>query len=48
MAIGDPPQEGGKKHGTEKIARAFAKLHREIWGAMREEVLKAYEAQKVL
>ena len=27
---------------------AFAKLHREIWGAMREEVLKAYEAQKVL
>ena len=25
----------------------FAKLHREIWAAMKAEVLKAYEAQKV-
>jgi NitT/TauT family transport system ATP-binding protein len=31
-----------------RMTPAFLALHREIWGAMREEVLKAYEAQKVL
>ncbi len=30
-----------------RMTPAFATLHREIWGAMKEEVLKAYEAQKV-
>ena len=30
-----------------RMTPAFAKLHREIWGAMKEEVLKAYAAQKV-
>jgi len=30
-----------------RMTPAFAKLHREIWAAMKEEVLKAYEAQKV-
>ena len=30
-----------------RMTPAFAKLHREIWAAMKEEVLKAYAAQKV-
>jgi len=30
-----------------EVHRMFAKLHREIWAAMKEEVLKAYAAQKV-
>ena len=28
--------------------RAFLDLHREIWAAMKEEVLKAYEQQKAI
>ncbi len=30
-----------------RMTPAFATLHREIWAAMKEEVLKAYAAQKV-
>jgi len=29
-----------------RMTPAFIALHREIWGAMKEEVLKAYERQK--
>ena len=29
-----------------RMTPAFLALHREIWGAMKEEVLKAYERQK--
>ncbi|MFI5002854.1 MAG: ABC transporter ATP-binding protein, partial [Reyranellales bacterium] len=29
-----------------RLTPAFLDLHREIWGAMKEEVLKAYAAQK--
>jgi NitT/TauT family transport system ATP-binding protein len=30
-----------------RMTPAFLDLHREIWAAMKEEVLKAYQAQKV-
>jgi len=30
-----------------RMTPAFLALHREIWAAMKEEVLKAYAAQKI-
>jgi NitT/TauT family transport system ATP-binding protein len=30
-----------------RMTPAFLALHKEIWAAMKEEVLKAYQAQKV-
>ncbi|MDP3239091.1 MAG: ABC transporter ATP-binding protein, partial [Reyranella sp.] len=31
-----------------RMTPAFLDLHREIWAAMKEEVLKAYEQQKAI
>ena len=46
-ALNELKKRVGRRFGTRPLTPAFLDLHKEIWGAMKEEVLKAYQQQKV-